>query len=75
MYLDMPFRISCLRYYNARKKKRQHKKIFCKYKNYTMIPEFIYLANLELAEQAYSLAGAVVECGTWRGGMIAGISL
>jgi O-methyltransferase len=72
----MPFPFfSRLRYYYAKmQKERQHKKVFQKYKDYTMIPEFSYLANLALAEPAYKLEGAVVECGTWRGGMIAGIA-
>jgi hypothetical protein len=42
---------------------------------YTMIPKDIYIANLELAEKYKKIKGAVVECGTWKGGMIAGISL
>ena len=57
-----------------RLKARKQQKIFNKFKDYTMIPEHTYLANLELAEVTLSIPGAVVECGTWRGGMIAGIA-
>jgi O-methyltransferase len=39
-----------------------------------MIPLDIYIANLELAKRFSSIKGAVVECGTWKGGMIAGIA-
>jgi O-methyltransferase len=39
-----------------------------------MIPENIYTANLHLAAKVRSIPGAIVECGTWRGGMIAGIA-
>jgi hypothetical protein len=33
-----------------------------------------YCANLRLAERFRHLPGAVVECGTWKGGMIAGLA-
>jgi O-methyltransferase len=49
-------------------------KIYKTFKDYTMIPKEIYLANLELVRKNNSIRGAVVECGTWRGGMIAGIA-
>ena len=39
-----------------------------------MVPAALYAANLELAEQIESLPGAIVECGVWRGGMIAGLA-
>lgn len=56
--------------------KNQNKfmKIYDRYKTFTMIPQDIYLANLELAYRFSGLKGAVVECGTWKGGMIAGIA-
>ena len=39
-----------------------------------MIPEGDYVSNLELVARYASTPGCVVECGTWRGGMIAGIA-
>jgi len=39
-----------------------------------MIPRSLYIANLCLVEQYKGVPGAVVECGVWRGGMIAGIA-
>jgi O-methyltransferase len=33
-----------------------------------------YILNLELALRVRGLQGAVAECGTWRGGMIAGMA-
>lgn len=48
--------------------------IWRKYRNSTMIRHFNYLENLALASSVgANLSGAVVECGTWRGGMAAGL--
>ena len=53
---------------------RRFRKIFRKYRGFTMVPENIYAGNLRLASTVRNLSGAIVECGTWRGGMIAGIA-
>jgi O-methyltransferase len=45
-----------------------------KYRAYTMIPPATYVANLRVATKCRDVAGCVVECGVWRGGMIAGIA-
>ncbi len=50
------------------------RRTFRKYRNFTMIPEAIYAGNLHLASTVKNIPGAIVECGTWRGGMIAGIA-
>ena len=39
-----------------------------------MVPETLYSGNLHLAASVATIAGSIVECGTWRGGMIAGIA-
>ncbi len=62
------------RKHSERKLYFERKEIFKKYKDYTMIPEMSYIDNLEVANMAKSISGDVVECGVWRGGMIAGIS-
>jgi len=48
--------------------------IYNRYRNYTMIPEATYLRNLRIAERVRAVEGCIVECGVWRGGMIAGIA-
>jgi O-methyltransferase len=57
---------------------RQHDQmlsaIHAKYAAFTMIPRFEYILNLQLVERVRAIPGAVVECGAWRGGMIAGIA-
>jgi O-methyltransferase len=55
-------------------KKAAYYRIYEKYKDYTMIEARTYYDNLVVAEQASNVSGCVVECGVWRGGMIAGIS-
>src|SRR5262249_41387462 len=48
--------------------------IYRKFKNFTMIPRRAYIANLEITELFSKVRGSVVECGTWKGGMIAGMA-
>lgn len=45
-----------------------------RFRNYTMIYPPNYVANLKLACNIAPISGAIVECGTWKGGMIAGIA-
>ena len=47
---------------------------YCKFRRFTMIPCASYMRNLRIARKAFSIEGAIVECGTWKGGMIAGIA-
>lgn len=45
-----------------------------KYRGETMIPPVVYAENLALAAAwCGDLDGAVIECGTWKGGMSAGL--
>ncbi|MEQ9374718.1 MAG: TylF/MycF/NovP-related O-methyltransferase [Imperialibacter sp.] len=39
-----------------------------------MLSQKVYVDNLILSENAKKLKGDIVECGVWKGGMIAGIS-
>ena len=39
-----------------------------------MIPRHCYVENLMLAARVAHIPGCVVECGVWRGGMIAGVA-
>jgi hypothetical protein len=56
-------------------RKKKYKKIFDKYRDYTMIHEGLYHENLRIIEEkVLDLPGDVVECGVWRGGMSAGIA-
>lgn len=58
----------------TRREIARRRKTFRKFRAFTMIPEEIYVGNLRLASTIAQLPGDVVECGTWRGGMIAGIA-
>jgi len=48
--------------------------LFRKYHDFTMVPEGLFRANLKLVNDFRHIPGCVVECGVWRGGMIAGIA-
>lgn len=59
--------------------KRRHKsramlEVYRKYADHTMVAADSYIRNLVLAEKVRNVEGCVVECGVWRGGMIAGIA-
>jgi O-methyltransferase len=53
---------------------RKHKALYEKYKAFTMTPENIFAMNLELCAHFANVPGDYVECGVWRGGMIAAFS-
>ncbi len=48
--------------------------IYRKYHDSTLIPGLRYVRNLELVRRFLQAPGCVVECGVWRGGMIAGLA-
>jgi O-methyltransferase len=49
-------------------------KVFQEFASFTMIPRESYIDNLLLSLRVKELRGDIVECGVWRGGMIAGIA-
>jgi O-methyltransferase len=55
-------------------KEWRFRRLYHKYRQYTMIPEISYADNLRLSANVAAVEGSIVECGTWRGGMIAGIA-
>jgi O-methyltransferase len=55
-------------------KEVRYSQIYTKYSNYTMISKDVFTANLDLCLNFQHLQGVVVECGVWRGGMIAAMS-
>lgn len=48
-------------------------RLYEKYSSYTMIPKNTFIENLKLCRNLSTIHGCVVECGVWRGGMIAAI--
>jgi O-methyltransferase len=52
----------------------QYQKIYTRLKPFTMLPRRGYINNLSLCDEYRTLRGSVVEAGTWKGGMIAGIA-
>lgn len=55
-------------------KKLKYNYIYDRYKNYTMVPKEVFISNLQIAEQVLHVDGCIVECGVWKGGMVAGIA-
>jgi len=49
-------------------------RIYNKYKAYTLVTEECFIRNLTLARMVKNVPGRVVECGCWKGGMMAGIA-
>jgi O-methyltransferase len=56
------------------KKPKRFHEIYRKYHNYTRVPEEVYCDNLSLVRRFKEVPGCIVECGVWKGGMIAGIA-
>jgi hypothetical protein len=53
---------------------RRHHATLAEFREFSMIPPAKYVDNLKVAARAAGLPGDIVECGTWRGGMIAGLA-
>jgi len=52
----------------------RHQWLYRRYRQSSMVPKKLFLQNLRLAESVRTLPGCVVECGVWRGGMMAALS-
>ncbi|MCS7033458.1 MAG: TylF/MycF family methyltransferase [Phycisphaerae bacterium] len=48
--------------------------IYNRFRQYTMISRRVYVANLLAAAEVADIPGCIVECGVWRGGMMAGLA-
>jgi O-methyltransferase len=58
----------------ARLRELRFRRLYRKYQRFTMINPADFVANLRIAYSVLqSIPGAVIECGTWRGGMSAAL--
>jgi O-methyltransferase len=57
-----------------RRRRNGFRALYRKFRAFTMIHEAAYVNNLELCARFAAIPGSVVECGVWRGGMIAGMA-
>jgi O-methyltransferase len=60
-------------WYTQRKTALCYERIWERYAAFTMVPPVDYAHTLQLAAQARSISGCVVQCGVWKGGMAAGL--
>ena len=56
------------------REEKEYQIIYDEFSQYTMVPPRQFVSNLKLARSVAAIPGDVVECGTWKGGMIAGIA-
>ena len=63
-----------LKYFSSFSSFSKYTKTYRKYADFSMIGHVSYVKNLIVAEKVKDIPGAIVECGVWKGGMIAGIS-
>ena len=62
------------KYVNDLKDILKYRPVYRKFKEFTMVPEKEYIECLALASQIKKMSGCIVECGVWRGGMMAGFA-
>lgn len=59
---------------NTKQEEVQLSQSYEKYGNYTMIPKSTFIKNLKLCNNFKNIKGSIIECGVWRGGMIAAMA-
>jgi O-methyltransferase len=66
---------SVLNRFRARARTRELYRVHRRLAAHTMLARNRFVNNLLLAETVATLPGVVVECGVWKGGMIAGLAM
>jgi O-methyltransferase len=56
------------------KRERTYRTLYDKFSPYTMMASGTFVKNMLLVDRFRAIPGLVVECGTWKGGCIAGIA-
>ena len=58
----------------AARRHRSAHELYDRFHEFTMVPEPWFVDNLRLVDTLGPVPGDIVECGTWRGGMVAAIA-
>jgi O-methyltransferase len=61
-------------YFREIKKYFRFNKIYSRYRQFTMVTQKDYIDCMDLVSKYKLINGAVIECGVWKGGMIAGMA-
>lgn len=61
-------------YLKKMKDSSKYSPVYRRYKEFTMVSLKEYIECLSLVSQFRNIEGCVIECGVWKGGMIAGIA-
>ena len=69
-----PLRPASLPGLQRRWQRHRMRRLHTKYQDATMIPRSAFLDNLWLCRRVADVAGCVIECGVWRGGMLAAMA-
>jgi hypothetical protein len=70
----MPLTPASLLGLQRRWQRHRARRLHAKYRDATMIPPSVFLDNLWLCRRLAAVDGCVIECGVWRGGMLAAMA-
>lgn len=69
-----PLAFNTRQFFRDNKKYFQFNRVYAKYRPYTMVTRKDYIDNMALVSKYSHVKGAVIECGVWRGGVMAGMA-
>lgn len=71
---NLPYLRTARRIYYERATNARLDRIYRRFQEYTMLPPADYANTMRLAGLVEAVAGCVIECGVWKGGVAAGLA-